>query len=50
VGPARSRLVEAAPMRDLMVPRLREEPGLLLRNPQRDVPATTTGRVTAVRD
>jgi len=47
VGPARSLLAEAGAMRDLIVARLREEPGLLLANPERDLPVAASGRAAA---
>jgi len=49
VGPARSLLAEAGPMRDLIVPRLREDHGFLLAHPETDLPAAAPDRVAAGR-
>jgi len=49
VGPARSLLAEAGPMRDLVVAKLREDPGFLLAHPERDLPAAAPDRVAAGR-
>jgi aminoglycoside N3'-acetyltransferase len=49
VGPAASLLAEAGPMRDFVVGRLRDDPGFLLKNPERDLPIAVPGCPAAGR-